>query len=158
MMRDLRYALPAEGVYALNGQGTERISFPPNSHPDGAVMPATITYLADGCWRWHIDYNVAHWEEYDFCPRGGRLLLKAGNRVPPNRGTSVPSRSTIWRGSHVRPPAWSSPMARSPVRRSGPRARAPTRPCPGEASLRQPYASSELTPCGSGKNGRPHCP
>ncbi len=77
--RDLRYALPAEGVYALNGQGTERISFPPNSQSDGAVMPATITYLADGCWRWHIDYNVAHWEEYDFCPRGGRLLL-AGNR------------------------------------------------------------------------------
>ena len=75
----LRNDLPAEGVYPLNGQGTERISFPPNSQRDGAVMPVTITYLADGCWRWHIDYNVAHWEEYDFCPRGGRLLL-AGNR------------------------------------------------------------------------------
>ena len=75
----LSYDHPAEGVYALNGQGTERISFPPNSQRDGAVMPVTITYLADGCWRWHIDYNVAHWEEYDFCPSDGRLLL-AGNR------------------------------------------------------------------------------
>jgi len=75
-----RNGVPAEGVYPLKGQGTERISFPPNSQRDGAVMPMTITYLADGCWRWHIDYNVAHWEEYDFCPRGGRLLV-AGNRV-----------------------------------------------------------------------------
>ena len=74
----LSYDFPAEGVYPLKGQGTERISFPPNSQRDGAIMPATITYLADGCWRWHIDYNVAHWEEYDFCPHGGRLLL-AGN-------------------------------------------------------------------------------
>jgi len=75
----LRNDLPAEGVYPLNGQGTERISFPPNSQRDGAVMPVTITYLADGCWQWHIDYNVAHWEEYDFCSSDGRLLL-AGNR------------------------------------------------------------------------------
>ena len=75
----LRNDLPAEGVYPLNGQGTERISFPPNSQRDGTVMPVTITYLADGCWQWHVDYNVAHWEEYDFCPSDGRLLL-AGNR------------------------------------------------------------------------------
>jgi hypothetical protein len=76
----LRNDLPAEGVYPIKGQGTERISFPPNSQLDGAVMPVTIMYLADACWRWHIDYNVAHWEEYDFCPRRGGLLL-AGSRV-----------------------------------------------------------------------------
>jgi len=77
--RNLAYDLPAEGVYTLKGQGTERIAFPPNSQRDGAVMPASVTYLANGCWRWHVDYNVAHWEEYDFCPRAARLLL-AGNR------------------------------------------------------------------------------
>jgi len=77
--RNLRYDPPAEGVYVLHGQGTERIAFPPNSQRDGAVMPASVTYLANGCWRWHLDYNVAHWEEYDFCPHATQLLL-AGNR------------------------------------------------------------------------------
>jgi hypothetical protein len=64
----LRYDPPAEGVYSLKGQGSERISFPPNSMSDGAVMPASVTYLSNGCWRWHLDYNTAHWEAYDFCP------------------------------------------------------------------------------------------
>ena len=74
---NLSYDPPAQGVYALNGQGTERISFPPNSQSDGAVIPASVRYLTDGCWRWHVDYNIAHWEEYDFCPRGPQLLLVA---------------------------------------------------------------------------------
>jgi hypothetical protein len=73
----LTYEPPAEGVYALNGQGTETISFPPSSQRDGAVMPASVTYVANGCWQWHVDYNVAHWEEYDFCPDATQLLLDA---------------------------------------------------------------------------------
>jgi hypothetical protein len=76
---NLRYQPPPEGVYELKGQGSERISFPPNTQSDGAVMPASVTYLADGCWRWHLDYNVAHWEEYDFCP-GARQLFQVGYR------------------------------------------------------------------------------
>jgi len=72
---NVSYDPPAQGVYVLNGQGTERISFPPNSQRDGAVMPASVRYLTDGCWRWHVDYNIAHWVEYDFCPRGRQLLL-----------------------------------------------------------------------------------
>jgi len=75
--KGLAYAPPAEGVYELRGKGTERISFPPNSQRDGTVMPASVTYLSDGCWRWHVDYNVAHWEEYDFCPGASALLLSA---------------------------------------------------------------------------------
>ncbi len=74
----LRYQPPEEGVYELKGQGKERISFPPNSQDDGTTMPASVRYI-NSCWRWHIDYNVAHWEEYDFCPSGNQLLL-AGNR------------------------------------------------------------------------------
>jgi hypothetical protein len=71
------YQFPAAGVYELRGQGSERISFPPNSQDDGKVMPASVNYLANNCWRWHVDYNVAHWEEYDFCPRGRQLVLIA---------------------------------------------------------------------------------
>jgi hypothetical protein len=74
---NLTYEPPAEGVYTLHGQGKERISFPPNSQRDGTVMPASVTYIADGCWRWHVDYNVAHWEEYDFCPHATQLHLAA---------------------------------------------------------------------------------
>jgi hypothetical protein len=71
---NFRYEPPAQGVYALKGQGSERISFPPNSQSDGAVMPASVTYIAHGCWRWHLDYNTAHWEEYDFCPSDNQLV------------------------------------------------------------------------------------
>ncbi|HUO48059.1 MAG TPA: hypothetical protein VMU09_04420 [Acidimicrobiales bacterium] len=67
------YAEPAAGVYSLHGQGSEHISFPPNSQKDGAVMPATVTHLAGGCWRLHIDYNTSHAEEFVFCPTGAGL-------------------------------------------------------------------------------------
>lgn len=68
---------PATGVYSLTGSGSEHISFPPNSQRDGAVMPASVTSLGKGCWRWHLDYNVAHWEEYDFCAVGDTLVQTA---------------------------------------------------------------------------------
>jgi hypothetical protein len=68
---------PDPGVYELHGQGAEHISFPPNSQGDGAIMPASVVGLAHGCWRWHVDYNVAHWEEYDFCPSGTGLVQVA---------------------------------------------------------------------------------
>ena len=68
---------PQPGVYQAHGLGTERISFPPNSQTDGAVMPITVTPRPNGCWRWRIDYNTAHWHEYDFCARGDSLLLVA---------------------------------------------------------------------------------
>jgi hypothetical protein len=68
---------PAAGVYQLKGQGSEHISFPPNSQTDGSIMPATVSSLANGCWRWHVDYNVAHWEEYDFCTEGQEITLVA---------------------------------------------------------------------------------
>lgn len=73
-----RYRFPAAGVYELAGQGSEHISFPPNSQKDGSLMPATVSYRADGCWLWRVDYNVAHWEDFAFCPRNGELVL-AGN-------------------------------------------------------------------------------
>lgn len=68
------YALPQAGVYTLRGEGSEHISFPPDSQADGAVMPATVTQLSGGCWRWHVDYNVAHSDEYVFCTGPAGLL------------------------------------------------------------------------------------
>ncbi|MGZ4682214.1 MAG: hypothetical protein ACXWA3_04395 [Acidimicrobiales bacterium] len=69
------FVRPAAGVYQAAGEGEERISKPPNSQNDGAVMPISVTYLANGCWTWHLDYNEAHWHEFDFCPDGQHLLL-----------------------------------------------------------------------------------
>lgn len=71
------FELPAAGVYKVTGRGSEQISKPPDTQTDGPIMPVGITYLADGCWRWRIDYNTASWHEYDFCPQGSQLLLVA---------------------------------------------------------------------------------
>ena len=71
------FVRPAPGVYLAAGEGSERISTPPNSQDDGPTMPITVRYLPDGCWTWHIDYNSAHWHEFDYCPKGDQLLLVA---------------------------------------------------------------------------------
>lgn len=71
------FALPPAGVYRASGSGYEHVALPPDTINDSSAMPVTVSYLANGCWRWHIDYNTAHWHEYDFCPRDGRLLLTA---------------------------------------------------------------------------------
>lgn len=71
------FALPPAGVYRASGSGFEQIAVPPDTIHDSAVMPVTVSYLPNGCWRWHIDYSTAHWHEYDFCPHDGRLLLMA---------------------------------------------------------------------------------
>jgi hypothetical protein len=68
------YTLPAQGVYSVKGSGTEQINVPPNSQRDGSTMPASVTYVNHGCWRWRVDYNVAHWEAYNFCPNRTNLL------------------------------------------------------------------------------------
>ena len=74
------YGVPKAGVYSMKGEGLERISLPPNSQKDGTVMPVTVSHLASGCWRWRIDYNVAHWQDYVFCTSASGLLQPT-NRV-----------------------------------------------------------------------------
>lgn len=71
------FTRPVAGVYQVSGEGREQITMPPNSQNDGAVMPVSVSYLAGGCWLWRIDYNVSHWHEYEFCPKGRELLLTA---------------------------------------------------------------------------------
>lgn len=71
------FRLPPAGVYSATGSGSESVSKPPNSETDSSTMPVSVSYAADGCWWWHIDYNTAAWHEYEFCPKGTRLLLVA---------------------------------------------------------------------------------
>ncbi len=66
---------PAAGVYTAEGAGRVEISFPPDSQDDGAVMPASLEWLPDGCWRWRVNYNEARWHEVDLCPIGPDLVL-----------------------------------------------------------------------------------
>lgn len=75
----LHYRYPEPGVYELAGEGSEHISFPPRSQSDSRIMPGSISILKGGCWRWRVDYNVAHWEYYDFCPTAGSLLLRGNS-------------------------------------------------------------------------------
>jgi hypothetical protein len=75
----LHYQYPDPGVYELSGEGSEHISFPPSSQRDSGIMPGSISILKGGCWRWRVDYNVAHWEFYDFCPTAGALMLEGND-------------------------------------------------------------------------------
>jgi len=71
------FALPPAGVYQASGSGFERIALPSDTIHDSVVMPVSVSYLPSGCWRWRLDFNTAHWHEYDFCPADGRLLLQS---------------------------------------------------------------------------------
>jgi hypothetical protein len=67
---------PPAGVYVAEGAGHEAISFPPVSQEDGATMPASVEYLPEGCWRFRIDYNEAHWQDWTLCPAGALALVE----------------------------------------------------------------------------------
>jgi hypothetical protein len=68
--------LPAPGVYAMSGTGSEKISFPPNSQADGATMPVSVQLLGGGCFRWRVDYNQAYWQDEEMCHVGQDLVIR----------------------------------------------------------------------------------
>ncbi len=70
--------VPAEGVYRYAGSGTERLSVPPVEQDQGPEMPATVTHLGDGCWRFRIDYSTNHWQRWDYCSTDQGLVERAG--------------------------------------------------------------------------------
>lgn len=70
---------PPEGLYVYAGEGSERISFPPNSQEDGAQLPASVVHNTDGCWTFKVDYNEWHWQDWLFCPDGDRMVEAAGH-------------------------------------------------------------------------------
>jgi hypothetical protein len=64
---------PAEGVYRYRGSGSDHLSVPPLTQAHGPGMPATVTHDAGGCWTFRIDYSSNHWQDWQYCPRGGGL-------------------------------------------------------------------------------------
>ena len=91
------HAIPSAGVYTMRGKGLERISFPPNSQQDGTLVPVTISHLSSACWRMRLDFNVAHWEDYVFCPSdsGLRQLSNHVDQAWDFGATSVTNLSTV---------------------------------------------------------------
>jgi hypothetical protein len=72
--------LPRPGVYEAVGRGREEISFPPNAQDDGTVMPVSVELIGGECFRFRVDYNEAHWHEWDLCrPDGGLQLTRQVN-------------------------------------------------------------------------------
>jgi hypothetical protein len=70
---------PQAGVYLLDGEGREAISFPPVEQADGSTMPMTITSGSADCWTLRIDYNEAHWQDWDLCLEGNALMETGGH-------------------------------------------------------------------------------
>ena len=70
---------PPSGVYTLTGEGSESISFPPVSQADGDTMPMTITHGAGDCWTLRVDYNEAHWQDWDLCTVDGDFIEYGGH-------------------------------------------------------------------------------
>ena len=72
---------PPAGVYQYEGEGGEHLSFPPLDQEDGAMMPGTVTPQADGCWRFRLDFNAEHWQDWAYCPaEDGEGFAEVGGR------------------------------------------------------------------------------
>jgi len=69
---------PPEGVYVYEGSGSESLSILPGSHDQGPRMPGTVTHREGGCWDFRIEYHEDHWQEWHYCPGGGRDLVEEG--------------------------------------------------------------------------------
>jgi hypothetical protein len=70
---------PPAGVYLLEGSGTESLSFPPLGQSDGETMPMTVGATDGGCWTARIDYNEAHWQDWNLCRDGDSVIEKGGS-------------------------------------------------------------------------------
>lgn len=69
---------PIPGVYTYKGNGTDNLSLPPLSQPEGPTLPGTVELRAKGCWNFRIDYSTSHWQSWTYCPRPAGLQEIAG--------------------------------------------------------------------------------
>lgn len=69
---------PAPGVYLYRGAGSEKTSVPPLTEEQGPTMPATVTPDGAGCWRFRIDYNSHHWQDWRFCADPSGIVTTGG--------------------------------------------------------------------------------
>lgn len=59
---------PEAGIYSYLGEGTETLDKPPTSQEQGPEIPGVVTHLEDGCWSLRVDYNLNHWQSWEYCP------------------------------------------------------------------------------------------
>jgi hypothetical protein len=69
---------PVAGVYLYRGAGTEKTSFPAITEQQGPSMPATVIPDGTGCWRFRIDYNTHHWQDWRFCASPSGIVSTGG--------------------------------------------------------------------------------
>jgi hypothetical protein len=69
---------PEAGVYRYEGEGSEDTSFPPLTESQGPTMPGTITPDGAGCWRFRIDYNSHHWQDWRYCADASGIVSTGG--------------------------------------------------------------------------------
>lgn len=70
---------PPPGVYAYSGTGTDRLTVPSLSQKAGPTMPVTVTLRGDDCWTMRVDYSTHHWQTWDYCLSGGKLVQTGGH-------------------------------------------------------------------------------
>lgn len=64
---------PEQGVYVYAGTGHETLSLPGTGRAWGPRIPGIVTHAPDGCWTFQLEYNTAHSQSVDYCPRERRL-------------------------------------------------------------------------------------
>lgn len=69
---------PAAWVYLYRGEGSEKTSFPPLTEEQGPTMPATVVPDDEGCWRFRIDYNSHHWQDWRYCAEASGIVTWGG--------------------------------------------------------------------------------
>ena len=69
---------PAPGVYSYRGTGTDSLSLPPLSQPEGPTLPGTVELGAKGCWDLHIAFSTNHWQSWTYCRRPAGLEETGG--------------------------------------------------------------------------------
>lgn len=70
---------PTPGVYMYTGTGTDRLSVPSLSQPDGPNVPVTVTLSGSDCWTMRLDYSTHHWQSWDYCLSGDDLIETSGH-------------------------------------------------------------------------------
>jgi hypothetical protein len=69
---------PVPGVYRYTGSGSERLTLPPLSQPEGPTMPGTVTLQGGNCWTFRIDYSSHHWQTWNYCLHQGDMWETGG--------------------------------------------------------------------------------
>lgn len=71
---------PLPGVYSYTGTGTDQLSLPPLSQPEGPTLPGTVEAVSSNCWSFRIDFSTNHWQSWTYC-RGAEGLEQTGEQV-----------------------------------------------------------------------------